>query len=316
MREFRKKIFSTTPGVVGKVMAAMLCMGLFLVVGCKKDNPVITGSGPGEEPEPIVYPIDVPFTEYTLSETCQWKNLDYDEKVIIINSDRELGIYTACEGGNYPEIDFEKQTLLLASGSASRGVEKITVNHLQQLSENDYKLSIELLLCDSDTTAAEKWILALITEKISSESMVKLTIAEYPIEIPFEEYCIHWAPYLSEFSCWKNLNHDDYAPDYVWGGKLSVVNSDEELKNYLICPEDYPTIDFSRQTLVLASGITSSCPVAVRDIGFIKNSANQYALKATISCGFAQTGEYWCFAIFMPKIEDDANVLLSITYKY
>jgi len=306
-----------------KVMAATLCMGLFLVVGCKKDNPVVSGGGI-EEPKPE-YPIIVPFTEYTLPETCQWKNLDYNEKVIIINNDRELGIYTACEGGYYPEVDFEKQTLLLASGSASRGVEKITVNHLQQLSENDYELNIELLLYDSDTIAAEKWILALIIEKISSESMVKLTITEYPIEIPFEEYCIHHDHTLRYwdnegvvheiYPCWKNLNHDFDAPDYVWGGKIAVINSDEELENYLICPEDYSAIDFSRHTLVLASGITAFSPIKIYDIGFIKTSANQYALKTTISTSLLCTGEYWWFAIIIPKIENESTVLLSITQK-
>ena len=298
-----------------KGMAAMLCMSLFLVVGCKKDNPVISGGGPGEEPEPIVYPIDVPFTEYTLSETCQWKNLDYDEKVIIINNDRELGIYTACEGGGYPEVDFEKQTLLLTSGSASRNVEKITVNYLQQLSENDYELNIELLLYDIliDTTAAEKWILALITEKISEESTVKLTIAEYPIDVPFEEYFVHWSHKDKDsiFLCWKNLNHDINAP---WEGKAPIINNNKELENYLICPEDYPAIDFSKYTLVIASSMTGSSLSGFSDVALVKNSTNQYTLTITIREGFLTMGDYWCVAILTPKIEDVATVLLTVNH--
>jgi len=318
MKKIKQKLFSTAPSVVRKGMAAMLCMvmvGLFLVVGCKKDD---------EKKPPIEYPIDVPFMEYTLPETCQWKNLDYDEKVIIINNDRELGNYLACEGGNYPEIDFEKQTLLLASGNASNGIEKITVNHLRQLAENDYELNIELLLCD--TIAAEKWTMALITEKISEESTVELIVTEYPIDVPFEEYCLYHDLSLrywdnegvvhEKYPCWKNLNHDEDAPDFVRGGRIDVINSDEELENHLICPEDYPAIDFSKQTLVLASGMTLQCPVAIHNIGFIKTSANQYTLKATISCGPFQSGEYWWFAIITPKIEDEATVLLSIYKPY
>ena len=44
-----------------KVIAAMLCMGLFLVVGCKKDNPVIAGGG-----------IEEPIIEISLEYT-KWK---------------------------------------------------------------------------------------------------------------------------------------------------------------------------------------------------------------------------------------------------
>jgi len=42
------KFFSTTSSVVKKGMAAMLCMGLFWGVGCKKNNP-ISGTEPDTE---------------------------------------------------------------------------------------------------------------------------------------------------------------------------------------------------------------------------------------------------------------------------
>ncbi|MDR0763074.1 MAG: hypothetical protein LBF01_01070, partial [Bacteroidales bacterium] len=39
-------------------------------------------------------PIEIPFTEYSLAETsCQWINLDYDNKIIVINSNEELENY-------------------------------------------------------------------------------------------------------------------------------------------------------------------------------------------------------------------------------
>jgi hypothetical protein len=138
-------------------------------------------------------------------------------------------------------------------------------------------------------------------------------------DIPFTEYFIHcyWRfPSPGELACWKNLNHDYNSPDFVWReGKLSVINSNEELEDYLICPKDYPVIDFSKHTLLLASGITTS-DAEISDIVFLKNSANQYTLKATIREGDLCIIDYWCFAILTPKIEDEATVILDIKYTY
>ena len=169
MKKTNKNLFSATPGVVKKGTAAMLCVilsGLFLVAGCKKDDK-----------KEDSYPKDIPFTEYSLTETCQWENLAYDDKVIIINSDEQLNRYLSCTGSGYPEIDFAKQTLLLANGSASSGVSKTTVNYLQQLSELEYELDMELLLDDS-TAIEQKWAVALIVEKVSEGSVVELMVAE------------------------------------------------------------------------------------------------------------------------------------------
>jgi len=71
-------------------------------------------------PEPDSYPIDISFTEYSLLDThCQWQNLPYDEKVIIINSNEELEKYISCTEDSYPAIDFSKHTLLLISGETT-----------------------------------------------------------------------------------------------------------------------------------------------------------------------------------------------------
>jgi hypothetical protein len=299
--------------------------GLFLVAGCRKDNLVLSGGGQGEgrEEEEPEYPIEIPFTEYSLAESCQWTNLAYDNTVIIINSDEELENYVACmKKGGYSEIDFSKNSLLLTSGSASREISNIS-KKLWQLSPDEYKLNIEILL--NDSTAIEKWAIALIVEKVSNESHVELNVTEYPIDIPFTEYFIHRSPSLHEmdgqgniisyeFPCWKNLNHDYRPPDFVWEGKISVINNDEELENYLTCPEDYPEIDFSKQTLVLASGSTTYCPISIRDIAFVRNSVNQYTLSAAIWAGPLCMGEYWCMAILTPKVEEKADVILSILY--
>jgi len=164
----------------------MIMIGLFLTVGCKKD-PVApgggtpTGGGGGEEPD---YPIEIPFEECSLAETCQWTNLAYNNTVIVINSGVELRQYVACTGSGYPEIDFETQTLLLASGKAEKGISEIIVNSLQQLSANEYELNVEIDVFDN--TNASTWSTVLIAEKVSEESHVELNVTckkEKPIVI-------------------------------------------------------------------------------------------------------------------------------------
>jgi uncharacterized repeat protein (TIGR02543 family) len=124
------------------------------------------------------YPVEISFTEYLLAGTsCQWKNLNYDDKIIIINSNEKLASYINCLEGNYPEIDFSKHTLLLASGTTPNGIVEIS-NHLLQLSENKYKLDIEILLDESEGVGL--WITALIVNKLNEESNIELiTILKY-----------------------------------------------------------------------------------------------------------------------------------------
>jgi len=303
MKNVRRKVAATTLGII--------IIGLFFAFGCKKDDPVT--------PSPT-YPIEVSFMEYSLEGTsCQWTNLAYDNTVIVINSDEKMNRYVT--GSGYLEIDFETQTLLLASGKAEKGISEITVNNLQQLSANEYELDMELLL--NEETIAEEWTVALVLEKVSEESAVELIVVEYPIEILFTEYFIYWddsrgywqgGVFYSNFPCWENLNHDVWDPDYEWEGKLSIINNSEKLEHYLSCPEDYPAIDFSRYTLVLASGLTEGNNGKIYDMIFLKNSANQYTLKATIPNGALGILGYWCIAILIPKIEDEATVTFCRIY--
>lgn len=120
------------------------------------------------------YPIEIPFTEYSLEETsCQWTNLGYDDKIIVINSDEQLTSYINCSDGNSQEIDFSKYTLLLASGTTPNGIVEIS-NRLLQLSANGYKLNIEVLLNVAEVE--ERWVTALIIDKLSEENDIELVI--------------------------------------------------------------------------------------------------------------------------------------------
>ena len=127
-----------------------------------------------KEETKVEYPIEISFTEYSLASTfCQWTNLNYDDKLIVINSDKELKSYISCSDGNYPEIDFSKHTLLLANGITPNGIVEIS-SHLLQPSVNEYKLEIEILLNDADVN--EPWTTALIMNKLSKENDIELII--------------------------------------------------------------------------------------------------------------------------------------------
>ena len=317
MNKMKKNLFSPTPSVVKRGTVAMLCLmltGLFLVAGCKKDNPVISGGDPdggGEEPK---YPINIPFMEYSLDEGCHWTNLAYNDKVIIINSEEDFNRYVACTDSGYPEIDFAEHTLLLVSGKTVFWITEMTVNDLQQLSALEYELNMDIFWDDS--IAIETWSIALIVGKINEESKVELNITEYPMVIPFTKYYVCLAAsynYQEYFACWKNLCHPyingSDAPPRIG---LFIINNSEELENYFICPEDYPAIDFSKYTLLLASGITGSYFSKIYDIALLKNAPKQYTMEATMSKGMIGDWGWWIIAILTSKISEEAIVELDI----
>jgi len=121
------------------------------------------------------YPIEIPFTEYSLAGTfCQWTNLNYDDKIIVINNNEKLANHINCLEGNCPEIDFSKYSLLLSSGRTNKVIFKINKHLLLQLSANKYKLDIEIYLLDAD--AHEQWDTALIVNKLKKENNIELKV--------------------------------------------------------------------------------------------------------------------------------------------
>jgi len=187
MLYIKRNSFSTAPSALKKGTVATLCivmMGLFLAVGCKKDNPTTSSGGKTDELE---YPIDVPFKEYSLEETScrwvdisdeEWENLNYEPQVIIINSDSELEKYVTCWESGYPEINFSRQTLLLARGRISRNY--LVCNSLQQLSEQKYEMKVDRFtnLLPSYTT----WNVPIIVDKLCEECTVELMVIHKEFE--------------------------------------------------------------------------------------------------------------------------------------
>ncbi len=119
------------------------------------------------------YPIEIPFTEYSLSETsCQWKNFE-SNKVIIINSDEELIDYIVCVDNDYSKIDFSKYTLLLA-----RGVENYFVRpnstRLQQVSAQSYVMKVNLQ--PNLAAVITNWQVPIVVNKLSEGCTIEIIV--------------------------------------------------------------------------------------------------------------------------------------------
>jgi len=128
---------------------------------------------------------------------------------------------------------------------------------------------------------------------------------EYPIEIPFEGYSI------TATSCyWINLTY----PTYPANGDLKVINSNEELENYITCSVGtYPEIDFSKHTLLVSSGFTTNMNM-LSNIELLQNSFSEYTLNLLIQVTNFTVPSGWLYAFLMPKISDEATVILNVTY--
>ncbi|MCL2312823.1 MAG: hypothetical protein FWC41_10130, partial [Firmicutes bacterium] len=185
-------------------------------------------------------PIDVPFTEYSLDGTnCEWQNLPYDDKVIIINSKEELEQFVKCNSGCCNEIDFSRKTLLLVSGVAQNRVYSI-IEKLEQLSRNQYKLSIKAIL--NDDKPEKQWNSAFIINKLQKEDNLELnltTIAEnienlydQPLEIIKATVLGKWQVTDAYESFWFYQHHiltdvfaDITEKEIVFSGNLDFENS-------------------------------------------------------------------------------------------
>jgi hypothetical protein len=124
------------------------------------------------ENEEFTKPVEIPFTEYNLAGTsCQWTNLAYNGKIIIINSNKEMEKYVECSNGSYPAIDFSKYTLLLASGGTGNGISKIDKT-ITQIAANKYTLKVIVHL--NFAMVVQTWTISILIPKVSNNTTVVL----------------------------------------------------------------------------------------------------------------------------------------------
>jgi len=95
-------------------------------------------------------------------------------------------------------------------------------------------------------------------------------------------------------------------------GKVIVINSTDELRDFILCREDgrFFHIDFSKYSFLLTRGSTESS-IFFNDINFSKQAAKEYALDLTFHTDVSDLAQSWIIAGTVPKITSGANIALN-----
>jgi len=266
---------------------AALLVSAVIAAGCERKT----------EKEDV--PIDIPFTEFLL-QSCQWSNLDYDGKVIIINDFEELAKYTSCQNPNWlirdNKIDFASHTLLLASGSIGDDI-SFVAKDLQQLSENKYAVNVEILL--NKEFEDKQWRIAILTDKLAESSSVGLKVKtlyeDEPKDVDYSEYLATWTYW------WQDLPYGAF-----------IINSKTELEKYM--DGDHPDIDFSKHTLIWARGFAPRGIYKVSVNGLQQLSANYFKLEVDVSMIDTDDGGDWIVVLITKKISGKSNIKLITNF--
>lgn len=122
-----------------------------------------------------------------------------------------------------------------------------------------------------------------------------------PIDVPFVEYSLEGTE-----SEWKNLD------DYNNTGTLITINSSAELGAY-ISGTDYPAVDFSRKTLLLAHGVGGYL-IASIDMIFQQIAERKYLMNVQPGYSISPSATPWQVAIVIDKLQSDDFVELNVIY--
>ena len=99
-------------------------------------------------------------------------------------------------------------------------------------------------------------------------------------------------------------------------GKVMIINSDEEMRKYLLCHmdhNDYYAIDFSKQSLLLAGSVASSGIYDIRIKSMQKLDNNQYELDVVINLNAIPEPLGWDIAVLTNKLREDTHIELKVT---
>jgi hypothetical protein len=129
--------------------------------------------------------------------------------------------------------------------------------------------------------------------------------------IPFDEY--HLEPGAS---CrWTLLEPDTVGGRWTESkeDEVVVINSDEEFKQYVICTgDDYPAIDFSKYTILLANGVGTNCVISADCNSCQKLSEHNYQMNVDVRLGLPFALSYWQVPIIINKLSEGCNIELVV----
>lgn len=129
----------------------------------------------------------------------------------------------------------------------------------------------------------------------------------YPKDIPFTIYS------LEGTSCqWKEVDSDDVI------SILAIINSVEELETYMECigEHDYPPIDFSKNTLLLAYGLAPSSIVYVGCDALQQISEQHYQMNIDLLTSDLTVLTPWQVPIIIEKLSEGCSVDLIVKERH
>ncbi len=125
-------------------------------------------------------------------------------------------------------------------------------------------------------------------------------------DVPFTEYALEKIAQGEAFSArWVNLDYN--VNNYK--GNILVINSDEELKKYV--EGEYPVIDFSQKTLVLAYGYNSGTTFGYDGLKFQQVSEGNYVMTTNGMATALTVMIHWQVAIVVDKLPSKSNIKLN-----
>ena len=159
-------------------------------------------------------------------------------------------------------------------------------------------------------------VVCVLLLAVASCKNTKDIMEEEIINVPITELS------LSETSCrwivlgWSDVVwSDEWMPGTPWWmytNSVVIINSNEGLKKYIECVDgSHPDIDFSKQTLLLVRGVAPA-NVASTGANLYQTGKGRYTLNVNVQLGIAAIIEGWAIGVLIPKISDDANIILKV----
>ncbi|GHU97576.1 hypothetical protein FACS1894156_9070 [Bacteroidia bacterium] len=153
-----------------KALACLLFICAFSFVGCAlQDGENSYDLNPQQEAT------IVDMQDFSLSLiSCSVKR--EDSVVYLINSKGEFLNIISC-GGDAPEIDFDKYTLLVATKGVHGGVFEHT-KQLVQIAENEYHLNVDVIL-DMTGINGDYVVVSVLVSKLLSNATIRLNVQSH-----------------------------------------------------------------------------------------------------------------------------------------
>ena len=151
-------------------------------------------------------------------------------------------------------------------------------------------------------------ILLLLAGTFFSCNNEKEDYFDEPIDVPFTVFSMTYGDnsFWLRTSCrWVSLTSQ---PD-----EIVIINSDKELRNFHVCIEesDFPTIDFSKYTLLLVRSMQHAT-VRILDQNLQQLSYRNYVINIWVSQSGIATAIPWHIAIITDKLNSDARIRLNV----